>query len=105
MAKANRKSRLVNFWSEAGSQLDLERSLNLGFGFPAMVVVSPTKKMFGTMRGAYSEKGLGDYLRSASSGNVRNLEPFPKAGMTFKKVAQWDRKDATPIVEEPLDDL
>ena len=74
-------------------------------GFPAMVVVSPTKKMFGTMRGAYSEKGLGDYLRSASSGNVRNLEPFPKAGMTFKKVAQWDRKDAAPIVEEPLEDL
>jgi hypothetical protein len=70
-----------------------------------MVVVSPTKKVFGTMRGSYSEKGLGSYIRSATSGNVRNLEPFPKTGMTFKKASKWDGKDATPIVEEPLEDL
>jgi hypothetical protein len=70
-----------------------------------MVVVSPTKKVFGTMRGSYSEKGLGDYIRSATSGNVRNLEAFPKAGMTFKKAKKWDGKDAAPIVEEPLEDL
>ena len=70
-----------------------------------MVVVSPTKKVFGTMRGAYNQKGLGDYLRSATSGTIRNLEPYPKTGMTFKKVSKWDGKDAAPIVEEPLEDL
>lgn len=41
VAKKNRKHPFKWFWLSAGDQLDLERDLNLGFGFPAMIAVSP----------------------------------------------------------------
>lgn len=41
VAKLNRKQPIKWFWLSAGDQLDLERSLNLGFGFPAVVAISP----------------------------------------------------------------
>jgi len=102
-AKANRNYRLTHFWLQAGDQLDLERALNLGFGFPAMVVVSPTKQVFGTLRGSFSLEGIKDYQRMAGGGQVRNLEPLPKMGMTFKKADKWDGKDAPVIEEESYD--
>jgi hypothetical protein len=41
VAKKNRKHPFKWFWLQAGDQLDLEKSLNLGFGFPAVVAISP----------------------------------------------------------------
>jgi len=41
VAKKNRRSPFKWFWLSAGDQLDTERQLNLGFGFPAVVVISP----------------------------------------------------------------
>ena len=43
LAKKHRKSPFVWFWLSAGDQLDLERDLQLGFGFPAAVAISPQK--------------------------------------------------------------
>jgi len=103
-AKANRNYRLTHFWLQAGDQLDLERQLNLGFGFPALVVVSPTKAVFGVLAGSFSQEGVKDYLRMAGGGQVRNLEPLAKSGIVIKKADKWDGKDAPVIVEEPLDD-
>ena len=40
VAKKNRKSPFRWFWLQAGDQLDLERELNLGFGFPAAIAIS-----------------------------------------------------------------
>lgn len=103
-AKANRNYRLTHFWLQAGDQLDLERQLNLGFGFPALVVVSPTKSMFGMLQGSFSEAGIKDYLRMAGGGQVRNLSALPTTGFKVKKTDKWDGKDAPVIEEEPLDD-
>jgi len=75
----------------------------LGFGFPALIVVSPTKAMFGTMKGSFNIEGVKEYLRMAGGGQVRNLEALPKAGMTFKKADKWDGKDAPVIEEESYD--
>lgn len=54
VAKANRKSPFKFFWLSAGDQLDLERELNLGYGFPAVVAIAPHKKKIGYQRGAFS---------------------------------------------------
>jgi len=40
VANVNRKKPFVFFWLQAGDQLDLERSLNLGFGYPAVIAAS-----------------------------------------------------------------
>lgn len=41
VAKKNRKHPFAFFWLQAGDQLDTERAMNLGFGFPAVVAISP----------------------------------------------------------------
>ena len=68
VAKKNRKSPFRWFWLQAGDQLDLERQLNLGFGFPAVIAVSPSKKMIATMRGSFSEDNLNQFLSDVQIG-------------------------------------
>lgn len=60
-AKTNRKQPFKWFWLQAGDQLDLERQLNLGFGFPALVAIAPQKKMVATMRSSFSPQNLNDF--------------------------------------------
>jgi hypothetical protein len=47
------KHPFVFFWLSAGDQLDIERTLGLGFGFPAVMVIAPQKKMMATMRSSF----------------------------------------------------
>ena len=70
VAKKNRKQPFVFFWLQAGDQLDLERQLNLGFGFPAVVMVAPHKSKIATMKGAFSKDNFSDFLNSVISGRV-----------------------------------
>jgi hypothetical protein len=53
VAKKNMKHPFVFFWLSAGDQLDIERTLGLGFGFPAVMVIAPQKKMMATMRSSF----------------------------------------------------
>jgi len=39
--RANEELPQVFFWLQSGDQLELERNLGLGFGFPAVIAVSP----------------------------------------------------------------
>ena len=79
----------------------MEGKLNLGFGFPAVVAVSPSKKMMGTMRGSFTNANLNSFLSDLLIGKG-GLSPLPTE-MKFKKVDKWDGKDAEIIEEEPLD--
>jgi len=82
----------------------LERSLNLGFGFPAVITLSPTKNFMITMNGAFSVENINSYLQSVLQGRG-NKSDLPKQGINFKKADKWDGKDA-PVIEEPnYDDL
>merc|ERR1711935_170646 len=97
VAKKHRKSPFVWFWLSAGDQLDLERDLQLGFGFPAAVAISPQKKMIGTMRSSFSNTGINEWLNGLLSGRG-GLAKLAKP-LAFKKVYKWDGKDA-PVIEE-----
>ena len=101
-AKANRKNPFKWFWLSAGDQLDLERSLNLGFGFPAVIAISPQKKLISTMRMSFSFSNMKEYLGDLLIGKG-NLEDL-KVNMKFKKADAWDGKDA-PKIEEEYEDL
>lgn len=90
------------FWLFAGQNIDLENNLGLGFGFPAVIAVSPQKKQYGIMKGAFSEKGLKDFINSLLVGKIA-LRSLP-SNLKFKKVDAWDGKDA-PAVEESHEDL
>ena len=98
VAKRNRKHSFKWFWLQAGDQLDLERSLDLGFGFPAVVAVSPTKKMQATMRASFSEGNLNDFLSDLliGRGGLANL----RDKITIKKAERWNGEDAPPLDED-----
>jgi len=38
--------------------MDLERALNLGFGFPAVVAISPNKNKISVMKAAFDSENL-----------------------------------------------
>mmetsp|Transcript_9455 Transcript_9455/g.15924 ORF Transcript_9455/g.15924 Transcript_9455/m.15924 type:complete len:243 (-) Transcript_9455:72-800(-) len=91
-AKKNRKSPFKWFWLQAGDQLDLERQLNLGFGFPAVIAISPQKKMIGVMRGSLSGEQLNQFASDLLIGKG-GLQKLP-ADFKLKKADKWDGKDA-----------
>uniref|UniRef100_A0A7S3N3R3 protein disulfide-isomerase n=1 Tax=Strombidium inclinatum TaxID=197538 RepID=A0A7S3N3R3_9SPIT len=103
VAKKNRKHPFKWFWLQAGDQLDLERQLNLGFGFPAVVAVSPQKKMMATMRGSFSKPNVNQFLSDLliGKGGLSKIAGEIK----FKKADKWDGKDAEPYVEDVYDEL
>ena len=70
VAKKNRKHPYIYFWLQAGDQLDIERQLNLGFGFPAVVAISPNKSKISILKGSFSEDKLSDFLSDLMSGRV-----------------------------------
>lgn len=95
VAKKNRKNPFQFFWLSAGDQLDLERTLNLGFGFPAVVAIAPHKQKSATMKAAFDENSFSNYLSDLLTGKV-GLEDF-KTKVVFKTVDAWDGKDAPPM--------
>ncbi len=62
VAKQQRSNPFVFFWLQAGDQLDLERKLNLGFGYPAVIAISPHKKMIAVNKGVFSQEGVSGFL-------------------------------------------
>ena len=68
VAKKQRSQPFVFFWLQSGDQLDLERKLNLGFGYPAVVAISPVKKVIATMRGSFSESNVNEFLTKVLTG-------------------------------------
>lgn len=104
VAKKNRSNPFSFFWLQAGDQLDLERDLNLGFGFPAVITLSPTKNFLITMSGSFTEDNINKFLTGVLQGKGI-ISDLPKKGVSFKKASKWDGKDAAPIEEDYYDDL
>ena len=102
VARKNRKQPVVYFWLAAGDQLDLERKLNLGFGYPAVLAVSRTKNVFATMLSSFSQSNISEFITKVLTGSAA-VSTLAKDALTFKKTTAWDGKDAPVIEEEPLE--
>ena len=57
-----RKHSVKWFWIAAGTQLQIEKQLNLGFGFPAVIAISPIKKIVATMTSSFTQPNISDFL-------------------------------------------
>ena len=78
--------------------------MNLGFGYPAVIAVSPNKSAFATMTASFNKENFSSFLTKVTNGSSR-VSDLPKNGFSFKKTAAWDGKDAAPIIEDSYDDL
>lgn len=86
-------------WLQGGDQFEIEETLSLQFGFPAVIAINLKKEKYGVHRGTFDQ--LGDFLRSMMLGKVP-LNPVPKALPKFRKTEPWDGKDGEPPAEEEL---
>ena len=75
--------------------MDTERDLNLGFGFPAVVGISPNKNKIATMKAAFDEEKLSGFLSDLISGRAA-LDDLKKK-IIIKKADKWDGNDAPPL--------
>lgn len=85
-------------WSQGGDQFELEETLGLQFGFPAVIAVNFPKDRFAIHRGTFDK--ISEFLTSLSTGGAP-LVPLPAKGKAVK-AEPWDGKDAAPPVEEEL---
>jgi hypothetical protein len=78
--------------------------MNLGFGYPAVVAISPVKQVYATMRGSFSYSSVNEFLTKVMTGSAP-VDKLPMGGVEIRKADKWDGKDAAPIIEEPEDEL
>merc|ERR1712203_671992 len=81
-------------WSQGGDQFELEETLGLQFGFPAVIAVNFAKGRFGIHRGTYDSAAVKQFLTSLTRGGVP-LAPIPAKAKASKADA-WDGKDGAP---------
>ena len=72
----------------------MESSLNLGSGYPVLVAISFTKKMFTVMRGAFQKNIIEQFIIKVLSGR-ESFTPF-KQIIKLNTVVAWDGKDKKP---------
>ena len=82
--------------------MDLEKQLNLGFGFPAVVAISNSKNKVATMKASFNQENFSTFCNEVISGRV--LLDDLKTKIVVKKADAWDGEDAKPIQEESYSD-
>lgn len=91
-------------WAEAGSQPEVEDSLNIGgFGYPAMAAVNARKMKFSILKGSFSEKGINEFLLEVAVGRS-STEPVKNGSLPkVQQITGWDGKDGELPPEEDID--
>lgn len=91
-------------WIEAGSQIYLEESLEIGgFGYPAMALVNFKKMKFSVLKGSFSKDGINEFLRDISYGRGQTAPVRGATKPRILSVQPWDGKDGHPPEEEEID--
>ena len=96
------KSRPVWFlWTQAGDFYSMEEKLNLGSGYPTVVAVSFSKKMYSVMRGSFQLNIFEQFMIAVLSGRERftPMAQIDKIGSS--KV--WDGQDAQRTTRDEED--
>ncbi|EKX40413.1 hypothetical protein GUITHDRAFT_164660 [Guillardia theta CCMP2712] len=80
-------------WTSGGESYELEEKMGLGFGYPALVAISPSKRRYAVMRGKFEISDIDLFLSNVLRGReaTSELKPWPPS---FAKYPEWDGKDA-----------
>ena len=96
-------------WVEAFRQPKLETGVGVGgFGYPAQVAINARKGKYVVLKGAFSETGIGAFLRELSTGRLTS-PLVPISGVADGKLPTivdsepWDGKDGKLDVVEDID--
>lgn len=89
------------FWLEAGSQKEMENLFDLGNdpGYPALTAVNEKKHKFLTMRGAFSKKGIDDFLSELIRGRGK-ATPYLEDSLHIVDNVKPPKKDVSKVKDE-----
>mmetsp|Transcript_22746 Transcript_22746/g.57299 ORF Transcript_22746/g.57299 Transcript_22746/m.57299 type:complete len:462 (-) Transcript_22746:276-1661(-) len=98
------KGRPFSFlWAEGGTQSALEGNVDVGgYGYPAVVALSPKKGVFVTMRSALQEGNLKTWIESLRKGG----EKTSRINGNLAELASrepWDGQDGVVVEEDEFD--
>jgi protein disulfide-isomerase A6 len=99
VSKSFRGSSYSFLWFEAGGQPELEQSLELTFGAPAVVAYSMDRQAYAVMHSAFSEKSITAFLHGITTGRQRTVQLSPPLP-TVIATEPWDGQDGAPIEDE-----
>jgi protein disulfide-isomerase A6 len=90
-AKKNPVYPYYYFWSQAYDHKEFEKYLNLGFGYPAVVVISQSKLKYSIMRRAYTVDSVASFLADLMRGFERltDYKELPP----LRNIEKWDGQD------------
>jgi protein disulfide-isomerase A6 len=94
-------------WFEGGNaQVELETTLGLTFGFPALVAISLDREALAVMHGAFRETNIQTFLHGITTGR-QSVMPLqvPGADLPVATTEPWDGKDGKPLEDEDDFDL
>lgn len=104
MGEKYKKKQWGWIWTEAGTQVDLEESLEMGgFGYPTMSAVSFKKMKYSVLKGSFSREGINEFLRDISFGRGATAPVRGAIKPKINKVEHWDGKDGQMPEEEDID--
>lgn len=91
-------------WFEGTSQPKLESTMEMTFGFPAVVALNLDKSIYCIHRFSFNEKSLSTFLYSITSGRAASykLEDTAQLSNILVDVSEWDGMDGE-IEEEEFD--
>jgi len=100
VSKTFRGSAFSFLWFEGTSQPELEKALELTFGFPALVALSVDRKAYAVLHGSFTEKSMASFLHGITTGRQKTvpLDAIPNVAT----VEPWDGLDGE-VVEEEFD--
>jgi protein disulfide-isomerase A6 len=101
-SKAVRGMAFEFMWFEGGNyQTQLEESMELTFGFPAIAAYSMDKGVYAVHRASFTEQNIRKFLTGITTGKLPTykVRDMPKV----VTVDPWDGKDGVPFEEEPFE--
>jgi hypothetical protein len=89
------------FWAQAGDQLQTEGLFNLGFGYPAVVGISPSKLKYLVQRQSFTERNFNSFVEGFFLGKISlfDLKTLPR----INSVQPWDGQDASLDLDDDFD--
>lgn len=108
VAAAYKERPFAWFWAEGGAQGKLEGAVDVGgYGYPAFVAVNPAKGKFATLRSAFQEASVKEFMDRVRMGREAVAEVKGALGEAVEARSPWDGTDGEAAVEEEfsLEDL
>ncbi|GAB4823313.1 hypothetical protein N2152v2_010359 [Parachlorella kessleri] len=91
------------FWAEGAALPALEANVGVGgYGYPALIAFNPTKRKYATLKAAFEEHHVQEWMENVRLGFERVSDVEGKLA-AIESRTPWDGSDAAEVVEDEFD--